>query len=61
MLKKGAKLRVTRRHPAQYSADLGMLRQEQSTDRNQISDTHSRQRTRFTDIRMDDANEEEKE
>ena len=38
MLKKGAKLRVSNRQPAQYFADLGVLMQEQTTEKVHKSD-----------------------
>ena len=38
MLKKGAKLRVNSTFPAQYNANLEILRQEPRDDRTQLSD-----------------------
>ena len=60
MLKKSAKLRTNRRFPVQYSANLEVLRQEQSIDRDQIEDTQTSQIRRISDKRMEDENVEEK-
>ena len=61
MLKKGAKLRVSHRQPAQYFADLGVLMQEQTTEKEHKSDQQLSKRRPIPDAKMDDANEEEKE
>ena len=61
MLKKGANLKTTRRSPAQYSTNLEMLKTGQGGSGINASNSQSRQRTRNTDAKMFDANEEEKE
>ena len=61
MLKKNTKLQAHRRAPAQYSADLRMLEQENSADRIQNSNFQHRQSARISDTKMNDDNEEEKE
>ena len=61
MLKKSAKLRVTRRSPVIYNADLRMLEQENSYEQNQALDFESHQRMPNQDARMNNEYEEEKE
>ena len=61
MLKKSAKLRITRRSPAIYNADLRMLEQENSNEQNQALDFESHQRIPSQDARMNNEYEEEKE
>ena len=60
MLKKSAKLRVTRRSPVIYNADLRMLEQENSYEQNQALDFESHQRMLSQDKRMNNEYEEEK-
>ena len=61
MLKKSAKLRVTRRSPAIYNAYLRMLEQENSNEQNQALNFESHQRMPNQDARMNNEYEEEKE
>ena len=61
MLKKGAKLKQSRRHPAQYSADLKMLNNKEDLDKMDISQPKSFGVARRGDVEMLSKSEEKKE
>ena len=61
MLKKGVKQTQSRRYPAQYTADLKMLDQENDRNREEMAYSQSRQKIRSDSMEKTSMEEEEKE
>ena len=61
MLKKGVKQTQSRRYPAQYTADLKMLDQENDRNREEMAYSQSRQKIRSDTMEKTSMEEEEKE
>ena len=61
MLKKGAKLKQTRRDPTQYYADLKMLDENEDNDRIELNHPRSAKRQGDKNMEIQWADEEEKE